>query len=294
MGATLLGHPSRPLRPRRGAQEKTILGEAMMETKSKSLLALSALVLSVTTASAQTDPVSGKWVRDGGATVLDLKLEASGTVTGQVMNGRPGNMAPIKTGSLNRQTGVLKLEGEAKQPDGGAMLAWLIDGTLVGDSLQVNATFGDYKGSLALKRLATEAAVPTIVDELRKGFSEVHNAVAKSADMVPADKYSYRPVATVRTFGELVAHVADAYVWYCNRASGRNLEWSDAIEKGKTDKATVTRKLKESLAVCTAAYGSSTSNPAGLLVNVSHTNLHYGNIVTYLRMMGLVPPTSGG
>jgi hypothetical protein len=74
----------------------------------------------------------------------------------------------------------------------------------------------------------------------------------------------------------------------------RNLEWSGAIEKGKTDKTTVTRKLKESLAVWTAAYGSSTSNPAGLLVNVSHTNLYYGNIVTYLRMMGLVPPTSGG
>ena len=261
-----------------------------METKS--LLALTALVLSVTTAPAQTDPISGKWGRDG-ATVLDLKLESNGAVTGQVMNGRPDNLVAIKTGSFNRQTGILKLEGEAKQSESGAQIPWLIDGTLVGDSLQVNATFGDYKGALALKRLAVQAATPAIADELRKGFGELHNAVAKSADLVPADKYAYRPVATVRTFGELVAHVADSYIWYCNRASGRNLDWSDAIEKGKTDKATVTQKLKESLAVCTSAYSSSTSNTLGLLSNFSHTNQHYGNIVTYLRMMGLVPPTSG-
>ena len=55
----------------------------------------------------------------------------------------------------------------------------------------------------------------------------------------------------------------------------------------------MTQKLQELLAVCTAAYGNSASNPAGLLNNLSHTNQHYGNIVTYLRMMGLVPPTSG-
>ena len=101
-----------------------------------------------------------------------------------------------------------------------------------------------------------------IVEGLRMGFEEVHEAVAKSADMVAADKYSYKPVATVRTFGELVAHIADSYVWYCSRASGKNVDWSDAIEKGKTDKATITLKLKESLAVCTAAYTNTSSNIA--------------------------------
>ena len=138
--------------------------------------------------------------------------------------------------------------------------------------------------------LASQA--PSAVEELRKSFQAVHEAVARSADMVPADKYSYRPVATVRTFGELVAHVADSYVWYCTHSSGRKVEWSDAIEKGKTDKATVTAKLKESLAVCTAAYANNSSHVGGLINNVAHTNLHYGNVITYLRMMGLVPPSS--
>lgn len=147
----------------------------------------------------------------------------------------------------------------------------------------------------ALVFSATTAAAqePNILDGLRGGFDEVHSAVAKSAEMVPADKYTYRPVSTVRTFGELVVHVADSYAWYCARASGRTVQWSDAIEKGKTDKATLTQKLKESQAVCTAAYGSAGSNAGQLMANIAHTNLHYGNIVTYLRMLGLVPPTSG-
>lgn len=144
---------------------------------------------------------------------------------------------------------------------------------------------------LSASPLAAQAP-SAVIEELRKSFEAVHEAVARSADMVPADKYNYKPVATVRTFGELVAHVADSYVWYCTRASGRNVEWSDAIEKGKTDKATVTAKLKESLAVCTSAYANNSSQVGGLLNNVAHTNLHYGNVITYLRMMGLVPPSS--
>ena len=147
--------------------------------------------------------------------------------------------------------------------------------------------------TLSARTVSAQTQTPApIVDELRKSFEEVNAAITKSADMVPADKYNYKPVATVRTFGQLVAHVADSYLWYCTHASGKKVEWSDAIEKGRTDKATVTAKLKESLAVCTSAYASNGSNVGALINNMGHTNLHYGNVITYLRMMGLVPPTS--
>ena len=258
---------------------------------SKSLGLLCGLALAASVLPAQSDPITGKWGRDG-ATVLDLKLDAGGTVSGQVMSGRPGNMAAIRTGTFNRQTGALKLEGEARNPDSNTLAPYLIEGTLVGDSLKVNATFADFRGAFAFTRMPSTPSTPGINEELQKGFNEVHTAVSKSADMVPAEKYTFRPAPTVRTFGELVAHVADSYVWYCTRASGRSIEWSDAIEKGKTDKATVTQKLKESLAVCTSAYGNNASIVGALLSNLSHTSLHYGNIVTYLRIMGLVPPTS--
>jgi hypothetical protein len=93
-------------------------------------------------------------------TVLDLKLDGAGTVTGQVMNGRPDNMTPIKTGSFNRQAGTLRLEGEARNTDSGAPVSFTILGNLVGDSLKVNATFGTYHGAVALVRLAAGRAHP--------------------------------------------------------------------------------------------------------------------------------------
>lgn len=257
----------------------------------QTLLAVCGLVLVVAPLSAQSDPISGRWGRDG-TTVLDLKLENGGAVTGQIMNGRPDNMVPVRAGSFDRQTATLKLEGEAKSPDTGASAPFTILGNLVGDTLKVNAVLGNFQASLALVRLAASHAAPGALEELQKSFAAVSEAVTKSADMVPADKYTYRPVATVRTFGELVAHIADSYAWYCTRAAGREVEWSDAIEKGKTDKATVTQKLRESLAACTAAYDNDSSHLGGLINNVGHTNLHYGNVITYLRMMGLVPPSS--
>lgn len=256
----------------------------------KHLFVLYAVVFSAGALPAQSDPISGKWGRDG-VTFLDLRLDNAGAVTGHVMNERPNNMAVIKSGSFHRQTGAIKLEGEAKD-DAGVLNPFTIDGSLVGDSLKVTAKFGTYTGSMAFVRLVTAETPTAVLEELRKSLDEVHAAVARSADLVPADKYTYKPAAMVRTFGQIVAHIADSYVWYCTRASGRQVEWSDAIEKGKTDKATVTEKLKETMALCSAAYMNSGSHVGSLLNNVAHTNLHYGNVITYLRMMGLVPPTS--
>jgi uncharacterized damage-inducible protein DinB len=128
-------------------------------------------------------------------------------------------------------------------------------------------------------------------DMLGYGFNEVSGWVTKAAELVPADKYSYRPVGTVRTFGEQVAHVADAYNWYCANAVGRKVEWSDAIEKGPKDKATLAAKLKAATAGCAAIFKGGTMTPQMGGV-IAHTNLHYGNMITYMRMLGLTPPSS--
>ena len=128
--------------------------------------------------------------------------------------------------------------------------------------------------------------------DVRKGFEEVNDWVTKAADMVPTDKYSYRPVDTVRTFGQLIAHVTDSYNYFCAVAVDNKVQYSDAVEKGKTDKETLLPKLKEAVGKCTAAYGDSKAQLKPLFANVGHTNLHYGNIITYLRMMGLKPPSS--
>jgi len=142
---------------------------------------------------------------------------------------------------------------------------------------------------LSASSISAQAEIAT---DVRKGFEEVNDWVTKAADMVPADKYSYRPVDTVRTFGELIAHLADSYNYFCAHAAGNKVEWVTPIEKGKTDKATVLPRFKEAVGKCTAAYGANNAQLRPLFANVGHTNLHYGNIITYMRMMGLKPPSS--
>jgi hypothetical protein len=125
---------------------------------------------------------------------------------------------------------------------------------------------------------------------LGKGFAELGAWIMKAADMVPADKYSYRPAPTVRTFGELLGHIADGSNYFCGRAAGKKIQWSDANAQGNTGKAAVVPKLKEALDACTVAHGAGDLGP--LIANYGHANLHYGNMATYMRMLGLVPPSS--
>jgi uncharacterized damage-inducible protein DinB len=126
----------------------------------------------------------------------------------------------------------------------------------------------------------------------RGGFTEVADWVTRAADQVPAERYTYRPTESVRTFGQLVGHLADSYNYFCARGAGRTVEWADPVEKGKQDKATLVAALRQATAACNSAYAGSGGQLQPLMANVGHTNLHYGNMITYLRMMGLTPPSS--
>jgi uncharacterized damage-inducible protein DinB len=125
----------------------------------------------------------------------------------------------------------------------------------------------------------------------RKAFNEVAAWVVASAERVPADKYDYKPVQTVRTFGQLIGHVADGMNYYCANGAGKTTQWSDPVEKTVSGKTALVEKLKSSVAACNSVYAAA-GQWQPLIDNVGHTNLHYGNIITYLRMLGLVPPSS--
>ena len=124
------------------------------------------------------------------------------------------------------------------------------------------------------------------------GFEEVSGWVTKAAALVPADKYTYKPTASVRSVGQQIAHIADSYAYYCSRAAGRRVEWSDAAEKGATDKVTLAAKLKQATDGCAAAYAAGKGDIGQLMTNIAHTSLHYGNLITYIRMLGMTPPSS--
>ena len=148
--------------------------------------------------------------------------------------------------------------------------------------LSVAAAFGQ----------ATPEKAPNPATEIRKGFEEVNGWVTAAAEMVPGDKYNYRPADSVRTFGQLIAHITDSYNYFCAHAVGNKVEWLTPIEKGATDKDTLLPKFKEAVGRCNAAYGTDNAQFRPLFSNVGHTSLHYGNIIVYMRMLGLKPPSS--
>lgn len=270
------------------------------------LVVASSVVLSFATVAAQTpqapgrvtDPISGTWTGDIGLTddtrfpvTFDLKFDGTSAISGTVQGPGP---AQLKGGTFDSKTNALKLE---VQVNDGTPSPFLFDGIAVNGVATGRVNGGGQTGTFKIAKGgvdATPSGPASAADTaalFRKGFEEVSGWVTKSAALVPADKYTYQPVKTVRTFGQLVAHIADAYDFYCGRAAGKNVEWSDATANGKLDKATLAAKLKQSTDACTAVFNGN-GDPGQLLANLAHTSLHYGNAITYLRMLGLVPPSS--
>lgn len=136
------------------------------------------------------------------------------------------------------------------------------------------------------------------------GFSKGN--ISKAADKMPEENYAFKPSDDVRTFGQLVGHVADANYMFCSAVLGEKAPVS-GIEKSKTTKADLTAALKESFAYCDKAYDAMTDADGAKMVkffgaerpklgvldfNNMHDYEHYGNMTTYLRMKGIVPPSS--
>lgn len=137
-------------------------------------------------------------------------------------------------------------------------------------------------------------------------YSFVSGAVIGAAEKMPEENYSYKPTPAVRSFGQLVGHVADANYMFCSLASGETNPGKD-IEKSKTTKADLVAAIKDAVAYCNKAFDSMTDAKGSemtkffnfrmakltlLSLNTAHTDEHYGNMVTYLRLKGIVPPTS--
>jgi uncharacterized damage-inducible protein DinB len=137
-------------------------------------------------------------------------------------------------------------------------------------------------------------------------YSFVSTAVINAAQKMPEENYSFKPTPDVRSFGQLVGHVADANYMFCSQASGEANPMKD-IEKTKTSKADLVSAIKSAVAYCNNTFDSMTDAKGSQMVklfnfnmakltllslNTAHTDEHYGNMVTYLRLKGIVPPTS--
>jgi uncharacterized damage-inducible protein DinB len=160
-------------------------------------------------------------------------------------------------------------------------------------------------GQSAVPDQSAPSANPITASE-RGFYSFVSSAVVNAAQKMPEENYSFKPTPEVRTFGQLVGHVADASYSFCSQAIGEANPGKD-IEKTKTSKADLVAALKEGVAYCNKAFDGMTDAKGSQLVklfnfnlarltvfsiNTAHTDEHYGNMVTYMRLKGIVPPTS--
>jgi len=141
---------------------------------------------------------------------------------------------------------------------------------------------------------------------LQASWRQAVDNLTQAAEDMPEADYAYRPVETVRTFGQMIGHVAGAQNAICAAVLGDPQPAEDAVEKAATTKAALVQALKASTAYCARAYaigaatagrqvqlfGQRYTRVGALALNAVHDGEHYGNIVTYLRTKGMVPPSS--
>ncbi|HEX2446026.1 MAG TPA: DinB family protein [Vicinamibacterales bacterium] len=147
----------------------------------------------------------------------------------------------------------------------------------------------------------------------KRTYDIIKNYLTKAAAKVPEEHYSFKPTPDVRSFGQIVGHIADANYGFCSAVAGEKPPVGGfapdavSVEKTKTSKADLEKALAESFAYCdkvhagmTDAAGSATikfftgemAKLSILEFNTHHDFEHYGNLVTYMRLKGIVPPSS--
>lgn len=169
--------------------------------------------------------------------------------------------------------------------------------------LLVPATIGAQAGGTAANPISRA---------ITQQWESAKKNLLSSADQMPEADYSFKPVATVRSFGAVIAHVAGANYEFCSAALGeKSPHAEDEYEKSATTKAAIAKALRESVAYCDKAYAGLTDQKAAEMVrspfgtqqspraealmgNTGHVQEHYGNLVTYFRIKGMVPPSSRG
>jgi uncharacterized damage-inducible protein DinB len=138
-------------------------------------------------------------------------------------------------------------------------------------------------------------------------YGGVKAILLRSAEKMPEENYAFRPTDTVRSYGQIIGHLADAQYLFCSAVLGEKNP-APKIEQTKTSKADLLAALKDAIAYCDRAYdgltdasgsqmvtffgGGDTPKLGVLNVNAMHSIEHYGNLVTYMRMKNIVPPTS--
>ena len=153
---------------------------------------------------------------------------------------------------------------------------------------------------------------PSLAASAKAMHAMIRRDLAEAAENMPADEYAFQPTPQVRTFAQIIGHVANANFFFCSQVAGEKSP-ATADYKQIADKAALVKALNDSLAYCDRVYAATTdanfvqpvqiANIGGtgstntvrgamLMYNIAHNNEHYGNLVVYMRLKGHVPPST--
>jgi uncharacterized damage-inducible protein DinB len=153
---------------------------------------------------------------------------------------------------------------------------------------------------------ASAFAQDTYTKAARAQFDMIKGNLSKTATKVPEDLYAFKPTPEVRSLGEIIGHVADSNFAICAIAAGEKPP-QGGFEKGKKPKAELVKAMNDSIAYCdkvgaalddtkgaaaVSFFGQQMPKLAVFNFNIQHCNEHYGNLVTYMRLKGIIPPSS--
>lgn len=140
----------------------------------------------------------------------------------------------------------------------------------------------------------------------KRFYGGMKNIILLSANKMPEENYNFKATDAVRSYGQIIAHIAESQYGFCSIVLGEKNP-APKIEQTKTAKADLIAALNDAFSYCDKAYNGMTDTSASQMVkfmgadttklgvltaNLAHTALHYGNLVTYLRLKNIVPPTS--
>ena len=143
--------------------------------------------------------------------------------------------------------------------------------------------------------------------DVQRAYNNLKANILKAADKMPAEDYSFRPTPDIRTFARVVNHVTEAQLRYCGALNGTAAETLPKVPPETADKTTIVTALQASYAECDKAYAALTDDNLMQMLtlgpvtrtrigfawgNVSHDNEQYATLALYMRLKGLVPPSS--
>ena len=143
--------------------------------------------------------------------------------------------------------------------------------------------------------------------EVQRSYAGLKANILKAAQTAPAEMYSFKPIPEIRSFARVVNHVTEAQLHACAAANGTAMSALPAMPPETSDKAVIVQALQESFAECDKAFagatdanltemlpiGSARRSRIGLLWGtVSHDNEQYATLALYMRLKGLLPPSS--